>query len=106
MSENKQLFCKAEAYIDANLERTVTAEELAQHLHISKSTLFRSFRTCTGMSVHRYIMKVKIEKATQLLCAGRSVAQTAEQLGFGTPGYFSARYKKETGRNPSEVIRK
>ena len=105
MKQEKQLFCDVVRFLEEHLERNVTAQELAQQFCVSKSTLFRSFRTCTGMGVHRYIMKRKIEKATQMLREGSTVAQTAERLGFGTPAYFSARYKLETGRNPSEVIR-
>ena len=106
MEQERQLFCDAVRFLEERPERNVTMQELTQFLNVSKSTLFRSFRKYAGMGAHRYIMKKKIEMATQMLQQGCSVAQTAERLGFGTPAYFSTRYKQETGVNPSEVLRR
>ncbi|MBP3634594.1 MAG: helix-turn-helix transcriptional regulator [Oscillospiraceae bacterium] len=102
----EDVFLDAKAFLEQHLDSNVTADELARHLCVSKATLFRIFQKYAGCGVHRCFLKLRIEKATQLLQQGMSVSQTAERLGFGSPGYFSDRYKRETGISPSKVQKK
>lgn len=106
MKQEERLFRDAVAYFKSHMDGNVTSDELAQVLCVSKATLFRCFQKYAGMGVHRYYLRLRIEQATCLLRQGLSVAETAEQLGFGSPSYFSARYKRETGISPSQVDRK
>lgn len=103
MALDEEIFREATEMIEANLYTTITTQMLAQRLNVSTSTLFRSFQKYTSMGTHRYIRRRKMEKATELLQQGCSVAQTAERLGFCTPGYFSLCYKRETGCYPSQI---
>lgn len=103
MTHDEKLYQDALAYFECHLSHNVTAEELAAALCVSKATLFRCFQKYAGKSVHRSFLERKIQRATQLLRSGCSVAETAERLGFSSPSYFSARYKRETGLNPSNI---
>ena len=103
MRQEERLFHDAVAYFKSHMDSNITSDELAQYLCVSKATLFRCFQKCAGTGVHRYFLKMRIEAATELLKEGFSVAQTADRLGFGSPSYFSARYKQEMGICPSEV---
>lgn len=87
------------------LETNLTVNELASFLNISLSSLKRLFKKYTGMSVYKYYLTLKTRLATTLLQSGLSVGEVANRLGFSSPAYFSATYKREAGKNPSEDIR-
>ena len=103
MKQEERLFHDAVAYFKSHMDSSISSDELARHLCVSKATLFRCFQKYAGTGVHRYFLKLRIEQATLLLKDGLSVAQTADRLGFSSPSYFSARYKQETGICPSKV---
>ena len=103
MKQEERLFQDAVAYFNSHIDSNITSDELARYLCVSKATLSRCFRKYAGTGVHRYFLKLRVERATALLKEGLGVAETADRLGFGSPSYFSARYKQETGRCPSEV---
>ncbi len=86
------------------LETNLSIAELASSMNISLSSLKRLFKKYTGMSVYKYYLTLKTRLATTLLQGGMSVGEVANRLGFSSPAYFSATYKREAGKNPSEDI--
>lgn len=105
-SSEAKAFQTAMDYLNICVHKSISVEELAKQVGMSASTLNRIFRKYAGVSVHRYYLMQKIKTATQCLQAGVSVTETAQHLGFSNQSYFSACYKRETGINPSEVIKK
>ena len=97
------LYKKAVGYMSENIDTSVSVEDLANKLNVSVSALKRLFAKYAGMSVHKYFLSLKMQKATSLLQEGMNVSEVAYQLGFSSQGYFSAAYKRETGKNPSEI---
>ena len=87
----------------ANLTKNVTVENIAKHLHISPTSLKNIFKQYTGMGVHKYFLRMKINWATELLNDGYSVSETSNILGFSNVSYFSAAYKRETGLLPKNI---
>lgn len=86
------------------LETNLSIVELADSMNISLSSLKRLFKKYTGMSVYKYYLTLKTRLATTLLQGGMSVGEVSGRLGFSSPAYFSATYKREAGKNPSEDI--
>ena len=86
------------------LETNLSIVELADSMNISLSSLKRLFKKYTGMSVYKYYLTLKTRLATTLLQGGMSVGEVSARLGFSSPAYFSATYKREAGKNPSEDI--
>lgn len=97
------LFKKAVSFMRDELKSSLTVSELAFHLNISTSGLKRLFSKYAGMSVHKYFLSLKMKSATALLQSGMTVSEVADELGFSSQGYFSAVYKRETGKNPSQI---
>jgi len=100
-----QIFSKAVNYINNHLDSPTTVTEIASGCHISVSSLKRIFGKYAGISIHKYILALKIKAATELLANGTGVTHVAESLGFSSQAYFSACYKRETGISPTEVRR-
>ncbi len=98
------LFTKASAYLEENIPARLSVGELAAHLDISLSHLKRVFARYAGMGAHDYFNILKIQRAKELLARGHSVTQTAELVGFSNQAYFSAAFKRITGRLPKEYF--
>ena len=85
-------------HIDENL----SVPQLAHLANLSLSNLKKIFKMYTGTGAGKYFLNLKINRAVHLLSGGMSVAETSEQLGFSTPGYFSFVFHRETGKTPGE----
>ena len=102
-SPEAQIFRKAVNHMNDHLSEQPSIAELASFCHTSEATLKRIFSRFAGMGIHKYFLTLKLQAATRLLKSGNSVTETAKQLGFSSQAYFSATYKRETGKNPSEI---
>ncbi|WP_299435741.1 two-component regulator propeller domain-containing protein [uncultured Aquimarina sp.] len=76
---------------------------LAEQLHMSRVHLFRKIKNLTGMSPTKFIRKIRLQHARDLLNNKEySIAEIAYQTGFKDPAYFSRVYVEEFGKPPSE----
>lgn len=89
-------------YIDHNMHRIMTVEELANILHLHPNYFIRLFKAHFGQSPIKYINTLKMKKACQLLLLKeKPVGVIAEELGFSDIFYFSKLFKKHTGKSPT-----
>jgi two-component system response regulator YesN len=104
MSYQQKLLGKVKQYIDAHLrDSQLRLENIADEVHVTHSHLSRIFKRSEGINVSDYITQKRIEKATQLLrSTSESISFVSEQVGYASPYYFSACFKKVTGMTPSE----
>ena len=104
-SGDTQNFSRAVDFMKSNISTKISVDELAKYLNVSVSGLKRLFLKYSGLGVHKYFLMLKIKAATECLSQGISVGDTAYKLGFSSQDYFSACYKRETGKCPTEVLR-
>lgn len=65
--------------------------------------LSRLFSQVEGLTIEKYITRLKIEKAKELILYNeQKLAEIAFQLGYSSAAYLSAIFKKETGMKPSQ----
>ena len=76
----------------------------ASELCLSSSYFGDVVRSATGDSPTRIIQRFLIDRAKSLLVGGRSVTQTAEDLGFEYPQHFTRFFKKHAGMTPSNYV--
>jgi len=91
--------------VNAHLHDTgLTAEGLADLLHVSYNQLFRKTKALTGMGVTEYVRHIRLHKAARLLVERKelSVSQVAQDVGFNHPGFFSREFKKVMGATPKQ----
>ncbi len=98
-----EIFKNAVEIMNDNLNTAISVSQLSQLLNTSESTLKRIFKKYADVSIHRYFLMMKIQKAIHLLENGVSVFEASERLGFSSQAYFSVCFKRETGKNPSEI---
>lgn len=79
-----------------------TLEDFAHYSQISKYYLIRVFKDKTGYTPYDYYMRLKIQKACELLHSKtKSILGISVSLGFTDQFHFSKVFKKITGYSPT-----
>lgn len=102
-SDDAQVFEKTIKYMRSKIYENPSIEEFAQNANISVSGLKRIFQRYTGIGIHKYFLKIKLQEATFLIKSGFSVTETSEKFGFSSQGYFTKTFKREMEFLPSEI---
>lgn len=80
-----------------------TSADLARALDMSESRLRVLFKETAGVPLGSYISNYRLTRAMGLLRnSSLSIADVAEEAGFGSPQAFSRVFKNETGQTPRE----
>jgi len=95
---------RALAFIDANLVESFNEGDLAEIVGISRSTFSRSFRKHTGMSLVRYVNRLRIGLACQMLVSdhGESITDICFDCGFNNLSNFNRQFAAQKGMPPSK----
>lgn len=90
-------------YIQQNIASKLPLEEVASHVHLSKSYFTSLFKEKTGESFRNYVLNLKIEYAKKLLKESDiTVSNLSHLLGYEEYRSFNRAFKKSTGKTPSE----
>ncbi len=82
-------------------EESLPMREYAHRVNMSLSTFIRRFRAHTGLPPQRYIVRLRMGHARELLASSQMpVTDVARIVGYDNPLYFSRMFKKETGLSP------
>ncbi|MFE2042475.1 GlxA family transcriptional regulator [Streptomyces sp. NPDC059477] len=88
-------------WLETNLERPLTLDEIAAHAGISVSSLNRRFRAQTGQPPLQYLLGVRLQQAQSLLESGETpIEQIAARTGFGSPANLRHHFQRRTGTSP------
>ncbi len=100
-SGRRSLIYDAMNDIHAQYQSKMDITKLAKQYDLSKGRFDHLFKEVTGLSPHRYLMKVRLEKAVYFLCnTTLNVSEIAELTGFEDPLYFSRIFKKQYSLSP------
>lgn len=98
----KKRINKAVDFINANLDRSISLEELASVCFFSPYHFHRIFMAVTGESVFDCNNRLRLEKVAKLLkFSNNSVADISYQCGFSSPATLSRSFKHYFGITPS-----
>lgn len=102
MSKSLDLASTCRSFICAS-KGAVHATDLARHLKISRSTLFRLFAEQYAMSPKDYIEQIHFEKACHLLSNTKlTVREIARRCHYEDAEYFARRFRLKLNHNPME----
>ncbi len=88
-------------YVAKHYREKISLPEIAGRLGISAPYLSRLFSEEKGASLREYIVKVRVEKAKNLLMyADQSMQTIGEYVGFPSQSYFCRMFRKVTGMTP------
>jgi AraC-like DNA-binding protein len=98
----KTLIIEKVHYTDNFMETVNSSEYLAKELGYDYSYLSKLFSSVEGLTIEKYIINQKIEKAKELLVYGElSLNEISYQLGYSSVQHLSNQFKKITGLTPS-----
>ena len=90
-------------YIDCNYHQNIKLSILEEKYHFSASYLTKLFNTAYGYSIYEYLLKVRMERAKELLeNPNIKVLDIAERLGYSDNHYFSKAFKTYYNISPTQ----
>jgi len=99
-------FQKALDYITANYTKIINVSDIADHVNLSRSRLFRLFKQQVYMSPQQYLIEYRIRQAVHLLERRTgSIKEISLAVGIEDPLYFSNLFKQITGKSPKNYMK-
>ncbi|MFM7244006.1 MAG: helix-turn-helix transcriptional regulator [Planctomycetaceae bacterium] len=90
-------------HVDAHLRIGSSLSELAVRVGLSPSHFARKFRACTGLSLHRFVNRRRLEAALRLLRDHREpLTGVAVDLGFSSQSHLTRLFSSLTGMTPAK----
>ena len=90
-------------YVDLHFAEKIQISELSEIIHVCDDRLIRLFKEVTGETPIEYIMNLRMEAAIKLLSATElSVAEIADQTGFGSATYMTRVFKQKLNTTPGK----
>lgn len=104
VSEQEKKFLRSiQEYVNSNVHRNITVDELAEVVCLSSSSLYKKMKEYAGLSPMEYVMKVRLHRAVELLKDdSMSVQEVAMAVGFNTHSFFSECFKREFNMTPRQ----
>ncbi len=98
-------FSKCLRYMELNFsDPELDVEKVCEYGFVSVSSLQRAFREHLGMSPKQYLIKLRMNKALELLTANElTVKEISFLCGFSDEKYFSRAFKERYGYPPSRL---
>ncbi len=93
-------------YISQHLTEDLSLSTLEQEFFVSGEHISREFKKSTGMTLHSYITKSRIDLGKKYLLQGLPVRDVCHLCGFGSYNHFFRVFKTECGMTPMAYYRK
>lgn len=94
-------------FLQNSVYTTLTIDEILKNTYYGRAYLMRLFKKETGCSIMEYFIKLKIDKAKDLLRDNQlSIREISDKLAFNEPNYFTKTFKRITGFTPSAYRRR
>jgi AraC family transcriptional regulator len=94
-------------HIQEHLSSDLSLAELASVAAVSPSHLKALFKESTGLPVHQYIIRRRVDFAVELLSSGsrgRKLSDVALQAGFADQSHMARCMRRVIGMTPSSVL--
>jgi AraC family transcriptional regulator len=101
-SISDQRLARVIEYMQVNYARSVSIEDLSHEAGISKFHFVTLFRKKVGVTPHRYLTDLRLNKAATLLRNSRStIEQVARACGYGHGAQFTTAFTRYFDKTPS-----
>lgn len=93
-------------YLQEHLAEEMSLSVLAEQFHLNPQYISQLFKSEIGVGFLVYLTNIRMEKAKKLLLStSLSIADVAEQSGYGDYRVFTKVFKKSEGITPSQYRR-
>ncbi len=87
-------------YINENYREDISLDELEKKFFISKYHLCHAFKAATGLTVHAYIMRKRLNYVKELIRESNKIGEACAKAGFKSYSSFYRAYVREYGAPP------
>jgi len=101
-SAGKHKMERAEQLLRSQLDRSMSLQEIADELQMSRYHFLRCFKGYSGLTPQAYRTQRRLEKARKWLGKGRDITETALSWGFTDQSHFSRVFRKYYGSTPGQ----
>ena len=97
---------RAIEFMEANADRTISLQAIADAAYRSPSHLARVFAAEVGMPPHRYLIGLRLKRAQQLLSrTDQPIAEIALECGFTHQEHLTRLFRKQLDTTPAAFRR-
>ena|SRR5882724_5137558 len=97
--------CRGRDLLAAEYQSRVLLEQAARQACLSEFHFHRLFRATFGETPHDFLTRLRMDRARQMLASERSVTEVCFEVGYGSLGSFSSKFRAQFGRSPAEFQR-
>lgn len=106
-SVNKKYVVKQiKKYLDEHYREKISLDKIAQNMYLSTFYISKIFKSETGNTPIQYLIKLRMEKARELIEQGseKSIQDVAAAVGYEDAYHFSKLFKRHYGVAPSRYL--
>ena len=101
--EHTSVIKSVRKYIEDHYSEKLTMEEIAASVALSPSYLSVLFKKKMNMTIHDYLIRVRIEKSIELMSnRDLSIKEVMQQCGIESQSYYNKIFKKMIGLTPGK----
>ncbi len=90
-------------YLENNVEKKLTFDDIQKEFNASASVIKRLFQNNMSCGIMEHFTRLKIDEAKRMIRENEyNFTEISEKLGFNTPQYFTAVFRRLSGMSPSE----
>lgn len=97
---SNDLVCNIIEYINANINKDITIDELANRFYFNRTYIMKRFKKEIGVKIHDYINTIRILNSLEYYQYDNYILSIALKNGFASIEYYSEIFKKILGVNP------
>ncbi|OOM77310.1 HTH-type transcriptional regulator YesS [Clostridium puniceum] len=105
-NKNKIFFDKCVKYIEENYMQDISLEDISEKFHFNPSYFSTMFKEQLGMNFIKYLLKLRIKKACELLLeSDKKIYEISSLVGYKDSKYFNRVFKNQMNICPDEYRR-
>jgi AraC-like DNA-binding protein len=99
---HEALACDTALVLGRRFRQRLTLEDVAAETGVSPFHLCRVFKARTGLTIHRYVDRLRLRQAAHRLLDPRTdLTRLALELGYSSHSHFTTAFRREFGLPPS-----
>jgi AraC family transcriptional regulator len=91
-------------FIDEHLSEDLPLARIAEAAGLSQSHLSFLFKQQYGISIHRYVLRRRVDAASELLLCGIGFSEAAQRAGFSDQSHMTRCMRRFTGLTPTRLL--
>ncbi|CAM4029776.1 AraC family transcriptional regulator [Vibrio neonatus] len=91
-------------YLSHRLDQSVTIDELASKVGMSRAVFHRKFKQATSLSPIQFMKSMRLNNAAMNIATGMNVNEAAMSVGYVSSSQFSREFKRLYGQSPKQWV--